>query len=121
MAPTVGKPIVCIDFDGVCHKHIQQWTNIATVADGPTEGLADWLKETSREARIALFTARFRQGLGRQAVIDWWDLWQLPHVEMWTAKPPAIVSIDDRALTFTGDWKDFPTERLLSFKPWNRK
>ena len=35
------------------------------------------------------------------------------------SKPPAIVSIDDRALTFTGQW---PTiESLQHFKPWNKK
>ena len=34
-------------------------------------------------------------------------------------KPPAFVSIDDRALTFTGEW---PTiESLQQFKPWNKK
>ncbi len=33
-------------------------------------------------------------------------------------KPPAKVSIDDRALTFTGTWPDITT--LDNFKPWNK-
>lgn len=34
-------------------------------------------------------------------------------------KPAAMVTIDDRALTFDGTW---PTaDALLSFKPWNKK
>lgn len=34
-------------------------------------------------------------------------------------KPAATVSIDDRALTFTGTW---PTiQELTSFKPWNKR
>jgi hypothetical protein len=33
-------------------------------------------------------------------------------------KPPALLTIDDRALTFTGKW---PTlDEIKSFKPWNK-
>lgn len=33
-------------------------------------------------------------------------------------KPPAVMTIDDRALTFTGTW---PTlDEIKSFKPWNK-
>lgn len=31
-------------------------------------------------------------------------------------KPPALVTLDDRALTFTGEWPD--PAALLAFKPW---
>lgn len=34
-------------------------------------------------------------------------------------KPPAFVTIDDRAICFTGEWPK--TADLLSFKPWNKK
>lgn len=33
-------------------------------------------------------------------------------------KPPAMVTLDDRALTFTGTWPSI--EALKSFKPWNK-
>lgn len=34
-------------------------------------------------------------------------------------KPPAMVTLDDRAITFTGNWPE--VAELRSFKPWNKK
>ena len=34
-------------------------------------------------------------------------------------KPPAMVTIDDRAITFTGEWPDL--DDLKAFKPWNKR
>jgi len=35
-----------------------------------------------------------------------------------TSKPPALVTLDDRAVTFTGTWPEI--DALKAFKPWNR-
>jgi len=34
-------------------------------------------------------------------------------------KPPAMVTIDDRALTFTGKWPEL--SEIQTFKPWNKR
>lgn len=34
-------------------------------------------------------------------------------------KPPAILTIDDRAMTFTGEWPSISD--IKGFKPWNKK
>lgn len=34
-------------------------------------------------------------------------------------KPPALVTLDDRAITFTGEWPDI--KELEKFTPWNKK
>lgn len=36
-----------------------------------------------------------------------------------TRKPPAFLTIDDRAWTFRGTWPDLPS--VLTFEPWNKQ
>lgn len=120
MAP-VSRSIVCLDFDGVCNTYASGWMGVVKIVDGPTPGLREWLGEATRNFRVAVFSSRSQQPGGSLAMLEWWEKHRLPDVEFWTTKPPARLHIDDRALTFTGNWDDFPMERLLEFQPWNRK
>lgn len=36
-------------------------------------------------------------------------------------KPPALITIDDRAVTFNGDWSEFTPEKIRAFKPWTAR
>lgn len=115
------KPILCLDFDGVLHSYSSRWLGVAEIPDPPTEGLAEWLLLTEPHFRLVVFSSRSHQAGGTDAMKAWWTQHELPDVvEFWHEKPPALVSIDDRALTFTGNWDDFPPEKLLAFKPWNK-
>ena len=49
-----------------------------------------------------------------------WDMQRIVNELKWpSSKPPAFISIDDRALTFQGAW---PTlNELQKFRPWNKR
>jgi hypothetical protein len=44
---------------------------------------------------------------------------EFPPVVFPDSKPGAFVSLDDRAITFEGEWPD--VDWLRAFKPWNKR
>jgi hypothetical protein len=137
------KPILCLDFDGVCHLYTSGWKGAAVIPDGPVEGLFEFLANAGQHFEIDIFSSRTHQDGGLVAMRNWFrdqyvrwhltkfpgdtkriaedqatvlirDVWQFPK-----EKPPAFVALDDRVLTFTGTWPS--VESLRDFKPWNTK
>jgi len=127
------KPILCLDFDGVIHSYESGWKGAGIIPDPPVPGAIAFLRKAVEHFYVVIFSSRSNQPGGWEAMRDWLDLrvaqddpsvllaeepWH--HAIGWpTAKPPALVTIDDRAITFTGEW---PTiEALKEFKPWNKR
>ena len=120
-----STPLVSLDFDGVIHDHYP-WRGVS-VADGePIGGAFDFLRRLSRHARVAIHSARSHDPSGLAAMQRWltdrargtpdWQSW-LPLIEWWPTKPPAQVALDDRAVTFRGEWP--AVDDLVAFRPWN--
>jgi hypothetical protein len=137
----MGKPILCLDFDGVIHSYTSGWKGAATVSDPPVLGAFEFIEQALDHFDVQIFSSRTGQwedrdsGLqrvtGERAMQEWFEMWavrSLGHVRGhgvlglvgWPSKKPsAFVTIDDRALTFDGTWPDLET--LKSFKPWNKR
>ena len=117
------KPILCLDFDGVVHHYTSKWVDAATIVDGPTPGTEDALMDYVRAFNVQIFSSRSHQDGGRAAMQQW--AMNHFHSDIWSelgyplVKPPALVTLDDRAITFHGIW---PTvEELRAFRPWNKR
>lgn len=125
---TERKPILCLDFDGVIHSYKSGWKGAQVIPDPPVKGALEFLKEASEHFHIYIHSSRSHQPGGICAMQLWLSV-KLEEAGLmgdWakaiifpTEKPPAKVTIDDRALTFTGVW---PTiNDLKDFKPWNMR
>lgn len=122
----MSKPILCVDFDGVIHSYSSGWQGVDRVDDPPVPGAIEWLAEATKHFKVVIYSSRSSQRGGIAAMTRWMAQHAGKHLEVLTMvefaaeKPAAFLTIDDRALTFTGNWADFDPEELLKFKPWNK-
>lgn len=129
----MNKPILCLDFDGVIHSYASGWKGVGRADDPPVEGALEFLHEATRRFRVAIYSSRSRSLRGRTCMKRYMrrhfnvSLFGSPdhehdflHEEVtypWF-KPSAFLTIDDRAITFTGAWPNI--DNLLAFRPWNK-
>jgi hypothetical protein len=125
----MSKPILCLDFDGVVHSYMSGWKGARNIPDPPVNGALDFITEAMLEGwTVVIHSSRARYFGGISAMRSWlrkhagnqWDCMgpSLCDVKFARWKPSALVTIDDRALTFTGTWPALAV--LNTFKPWNR-
>jgi hypothetical protein len=118
--------ILCIDFDGVLHSYSSGWAGADVIKDPPVPGAISWLKALIADEDMdpQIYSSRSKEDAGIVAMKTWLLSSGLSEVELDklqfpTQKPPAFLTIDDRAFTFLGA---FPSvEKIQSFKPWNKK
>jgi hypothetical protein len=141
MNMTVRKPILCLDWDGVIHSYSSGWKGADVIPDPPVPGALAFIEGAIEHFTVAIFSSRSNQpggihamreylrdaameyiakthglgGVDRREVVD-----DLMNALSWpTEKPPALVTIDDRAVQFTGTWPSY--RELLDFQPWNKR
>jgi hypothetical protein len=122
-----GKPILCLDFDGVLHSYTSGWKGADVIPDPPVAGAIQFLQEATKHFRVAIYSSRSHQPGGILAMQNWlrdhsgsWDVVNANNEIDWpTEKPAAMITIDDRALTFDGTWPRM--EELKAFQPWNKR
>lgn len=125
------RKLICLDFDGVIHEYTSPWSGPTAISDQPVVGAIPWMHRAIQEADLAVYSSRSGHEGGIQAMQNWLHthagpLWEdtpvrrgLVHLQWPITKPAALVTLDDRAITFSGVWPDL--DRLLAFKPWNKR
>jgi hypothetical protein len=114
------RPILCLDFDGVIHSYERGWEQ-GKIYGTVTHGFWDWLFKAAKLFRIVVYSSRSKTPEGIAAMQAWLTNEgpdePLP-IEFAHEKPPAFLTIDDRAICFTGDWSRLDPALLRDFKPW---
>lgn len=134
------KKILSLDFDGVLHSYKSGWKGARTIPDPPVEGAIEWLESflsshctvpdsicamaPEGDWEVCIFSSRSCYIGGRRAMKKWLvanglDSRYLEVIKFPLHKPPATVGIDDRVLTFNGQFPSFA--EIITFKPWNKK
>ena len=142
------KPILCIDCDGVIHQYSRGWQN-GELYDPVVPGFFLWAVQAAKQFRLVIYSSRSKTGEDREGMRAWLELQWRVHchatgrrievsytaealmmacgddppltLELAAEKPPAWLTIDDRAVRFDGDWQApaLAPAALRAFKPWN--
>ena len=132
------KKTICLDFDGVIHKYDEGWQDGKLYAD-VTDGFFEWLVRMYEQYDLVVFSSRSKsillcnrmkayldiqaaQFCARNSAYDKQTVFKaVDSLRFATEKPAAWLSIDDRAITFKGNWSEITETFIDSFKPWNKK
>lgn len=134
------KPILCLDFDGVLHSYTSGWKGAAVIPDPPVAKMVPFLAKAIAEFDVQIFSSRSGQEGGIEAMKAWLSKHVMEHfdcvfagaprdfdqanavltaISFPTEKPPAMVTIDDRAIQFNGQWPSIAW--LKAFQPWYKQ
>lgn len=128
-------PTLCIDFDGVVHSYEKGWQE-GVIYGTIVPGFFEWAEAAAKKFKLVIYSSRSKDEAGISAMTAWFiaqrKLWRKAggmHVtddplafEFAHEKPPAWLTIDDRAVMFKGDWSapELSVEAMEAFKPWNQ-
>lgn len=132
----MNKPIICIDFDGVIHSYERGWQN-GEIYGTVVPGFFEWVERVRDHFKLVIYSSRSKDDDGIIAMGTWLhkqrNAWikaggnrnptEPLEIEFAHEKPPAFLTIDDRAIQFRGIWEDtdLDVESLKAFKPWMRR
>jgi hypothetical protein len=122
------KPTICIDFDGVIHSYERGWQG-GEIYGEVVPYFFPWAEQAQKQFKLTIYSSRSSTDEGRLAMGKWLAeklrTWEGEPIElhMTAEKPAAWVTIDDRAVQFTGNWMapELAPDTLRAFKPWNAR
>ena len=109
------KKSIYLDFDGVLAEYTG-WQDPEHTGP-PLESARHACHILARDFKLVCFTAR--ENL--EPVERWLRAHGFPKMEVTSVKKPFALTIDDRALRFTGKWTDEFLAEVKAFKPYWEK
>lgn len=112
------KGTIVFDFDGVIHSYISGWQGYDITCDPPVKGIKESIDAIREEGyEVVIVSTRCTTDKGFDAIESYLEEYDITVDKICSTKPPALVYIDDRAITFTGDASNL-LEKIKNFKPW---
>lgn len=105
------KRTLLIDFDGTLATYTG-WKG-PDVLGSPLEKARHAMHILDREFRLVCFTTR-----DKQAVEGWLSAQGFPQMKVTNFKEPAFLILDDRCISFQGQWTEELLNQVRNFRPW---
>lgn len=126
--------LLALDFDGVVNSYTSGWIkeNPMHLPDPAVPGAFRFIQLAQQHFDVVIHTSRLRYDGAENALKDWfcremmnegWNedevLRLLGQLQFSVEKPPAHVTLDDRAIQFNGVFPKL--DEIIDFKPWNKR
>lgn len=115
------KQTVILDFDGVIHSYQSGWKGADVIPDPPTDGAKEAIAILREKYIVVVVSSRCHQPGGIEAIKAWLTLHGIEVDDVSNDKPPHIVTVDDRAFRFEGNWQAVIIGIPDASVPWNKK
>lgn len=114
------RPIIGVDFDGVCNSYKSGFTREDDLPDPPVDGAPEKMNEYAEHFSPHIFSARAINERAVKAIQKYLKKWGFPpHMPVSNRKPHGKIYIDDRGFQFNGV---FPSiEYIRTFQPWYKR
>ena len=108
---------VGLDFDGVVHSYKSGWKGEFIISDPPVKGVKWAIDQLRRVAgyKVIIWSTRCKTSLGKAAIEKWLAKWEIKVDDVVSYKPVCFCYVDDRAITFNGDWTKTITD-IMTFR-----
>lgn len=113
----MARKNIVFDFDGVIHKYSRGWQD-GSIYDKPVDGIKEVINELHKDYDIYVVTTRARD-IGQQMQVEKYLNDNGIEFDCVTSiKVPAMVYVDDRAITFNPDNVSTLVKDIKNFQPW---
>lgn len=126
VSPREMPLILSLDFDGVIHSYSHGWHGPAVIDSAPVPGAFQAIQNyLNNDIDVWIYSARCNYYDGIKAMYEWFLANGLSQehtdkLKFSKIKPPAHLTIDDRAIQFTGSNFPSPLE-VRRFRPWTAR
>ncbi len=118
------KPLLCLDFDGVCCTSTSVYTRSISIPDPPVYGLWTFLSEAVQHFTVCIYGIRSSSHEGREAMYKWFCYyapfdWQKEIVQQLMFSVQKLyggIDLSTRCIPFVGKWPSI--SNLQEFTPW---
>lgn len=115
------KKTVVFDFDGVINSYKSGWQGATVLPDPPVDGIAELIADLRNQGyEVAVVSTRCASFGGAVAIKEYLNDNGIVVDFVTSDKPPALVYVDDRGITFDGTTDDL-MRKITTFKAWWEK